>query len=271
MIPPSSRTQFSMLDSAHELPKIARFRINPSSRHDFGLYECIPRSLAGTAKCDINVELGATPDPPQDCTVQFNNMNNKTYAQFTCRPGFNQGGSTSFLTIYEVNLSDDSLKLSGRVNIDGSYTNQEVPFITPTDASEYYEFLIMQENNYGNSTAVKLSLGVSNTAKKTHWMEDKKMVMIGGAAGLVVFLFFVCCCCCLTDMFSVGKADNACCKCCLAADTHDDDGSTYKKAPLDGDAHSTLISQPFQGFSSQTKTGMWEVLAFSELIFFFKC
>ena len=103
MIPPSSRTKYQLIDNnADTLPKTGRFTISPQSGHDFGLYECIPRSLAGTTKCDINVELGATPDPPDLCTVHFNTMNNKTYAQFTCKPGFNQGGHSAFLTIYEV-------------------------------------------------------------------------------------------------------------------------------------------------------------------------
>ena len=103
MIPPSSRTKYQLIDNnADTLPKTGRFTISPQSGHDFGLYECIPRSLAGTTKCDINVELGATPDPPDHCAVQFNTMNNKTYAQFTCKPGFNQGGHSAFLTIYEV-------------------------------------------------------------------------------------------------------------------------------------------------------------------------
>lgn len=258
MIPPSSRTKYELIDSSLQtLPKMGRFRIDPSSRHDFGLYECIPRSLAGTTKCDINVELGTTPDPPEECTVQFNSMNNKTYAQFTCKPGFNQGGLTAFLTIYEVNIEDNSLKLSGRVNIDGSGSNQEVPFITPTNEHQYYEFLIMQENNYGNSTAIKLTLGVSNTAKKTSWVENKKMVLVGAGASVLAFLLFICCCCCLTDMFQSTKSDNPCCKCCAPSDSHDDDESTYKKAPNDGDVNGALINQPFQGFNSTTKLGMY--------------
>lgn len=254
MIPPSSRTRYQLIDNNLEtLPKMGRFRINPLSRHDFGLYECIPRSLAGTTKCDINIELGATPDPPKDCSVHFNSMNNKTYAQFTCKPGFNQGGLTSFLTIYEIDLVDKTLKLSGRVNIDDGNLNQEIPFITPTNEFEYYEFLVMQENNYGNSTSVKLTLGVNNQAKASHWMEDKKMVIVGAGAGLLVFVVFICCCCCLTDMFTQSKSDNPCCKCCSPSDQNEDDGSTYKKAPLDGDASGTLINQPFQGFNTNPK------------------
>lgn len=253
MIPPSSRTKYELIDNNLEtIPKMGRFIVNPKSRHDFGLYECIPRSLAGTTKCDINVELGATPDPPEHCSVQFNTMNNKTYAQFTCKPGFNQGGHSAFLTIYEVNLETNELKISGRVNIDDGNMNQEIPFITPTNRDEYYEFLIMQENNYGNSTAVKLSLGVNNKVKTAHWMERKKTVFIGAGAGLLAFVLFICCCCCLTDMFSQHKSDSACCRCC-SPDMDAEDGSTYKKAPMDGDpAGGTLINQPFQGFSSSS-------------------
>jgi len=144
MIPPDSRTKVELIDADLDtLKKVGKYKISPRSRADFGLYECIPRSLAGTAKCDIMVELGATPNPPEQCLVQFANVNNKTFAQFSCKPGFNQGGLTSFLTIYELN--DKQLKLSGRVNIDESKFDKEVPYITPADVDKYYEFLIMQE------------------------------------------------------------------------------------------------------------------------------
>lgn len=72
VIPPSTRTKFELIDSSLDtLKRVGRFRIQPASLADFGLYECIPRSLAGTAKCDIYVELGATPNPPEQCTVEF--------------------------------------------------------------------------------------------------------------------------------------------------------------------------------------------------------
>lgn len=72
IIPPSTRTKYELVDSSLDtLTRVGRFRIQPNSQADFGLYECIPRSLAGTAKCDIFVELGATPNPPEQCMVQF--------------------------------------------------------------------------------------------------------------------------------------------------------------------------------------------------------
>ena len=256
MIPPSSRTKYELIDNGLEsLKKIGRYKINPQSRHDFGLYECIPRSLAGTTKCDIHIELGATPNPPEFCNVQFAVVNNKTFAQFSCKPGFNQGGKISFLTIYEVDLPSKELKLSGRVNIDEGKINQEVPFITPAKKDHYYEFLIMQENNYGNSTSIVLTLGVNNKAEAVTFWNDKKTVYLGAIAGLIAFIVLLCCCCCLTDICSSTKNDNPCCKCCQPSDSLDEDGSTYKKAPMDGDASGNLINQPFQGFSSTTKIG----------------
>lgn len=208
---------------------MGRYSINPQSRHDFGLYECIPRSLAGTTKCDIHIELGATPNPPESCNVQFAVVNNKTFAQFSCKPGFNQGGETSFLTIYEVDLPSKELKLSGRVNIDEGKTNQEVPFITPANKGHYYEFLIMQENNYGNSTSIVLTLGVNNKAEAVTFWSNKKTVYLGAAAGFFAFIVLICCFCCLTDVCSSTKNDNPCCKCCQPSDSLDEDGSTYKK------------------------------------------
>jgi hypothetical protein len=72
IIPPSTRTKFELIDSNMDtLSRVGRFRIQPVSLADFGLYECIPRSLAGTTKCDIYVDLGATPNPPEQCLVQF--------------------------------------------------------------------------------------------------------------------------------------------------------------------------------------------------------
>lgn len=234
IIAPSTKTKVDYLESDLEtLHRVGRFRMNPSSLADFGLYECIPRSLAGTAKCDIIVELGATPNPPEQCTVQLALVNNKTYAQFSCKPGFNQGGLTSFLTIYEVNPIDKQLKLSGRVNIDESKTDKEVPYITPADEDKYYEFLIMQENNYGNSTAITLTLGTSAEAKEIQFWSSNNLLLVGCGTGVLLFVFFVCICCCITDGFSSSKSDNPCCRCCAPSDSMDGDMSTYKKAPLD--------------------------------------
>ena len=254
MIPPSTRTSFELVDnSMGTLSKMGRYRITPNSRADFGLYECIPRSLAGTTKCDINVELGATPNPPEQCIVQFAFVNNKTFAQFSCKPGFNQGGLSSFLTIYEVNLNDRELKLSGRVNIDEGKLNQEVPFITPADEEKYYEFLIMQENNYGNSTSILLNLGTNKDPKTVKFWENKSTIMIGSSVTFIAFILLICCCCCLSDLFS-SKSDNPFCKCCSSSEQSDDDGSTYKKAPLDAVdtiTNGSTMNKPFQGFNSK--------------------
>lgn len=262
IIAPSTKTKVEMIESDLEtLRKMGRFRINPVSRADFGLYECIPRSLAGTAKCDINVELGSTPNPPEQCNVQFAVVNNKTYAQFSCKPGFNQGGLTSFLTIYEINPMDKELKLSGRVNIDESKTDKEVPYITPADQDKYYEFLIMQENNYGNSTSIVLTLGVSEETKEVEFWSSKNMLMIGTGSAILIFIFLVCACCCFSDSFSSTKSDNPCCKCCSDSEQQDGDMSTYKKAPLDSDiAGSVMINQPFQGFNQEINSKNFGVI-----------
>jgi hypothetical protein len=254
MIPPTTRTRIDQIETDLDtLRQMGRFRINPVSQGDFGLYECIPRSSAGTAKCDITVELGSTPNPPEQCMVQFAVVNNKTYAQFSCKPGFNQGGVTSFLTIYEINPIDKQLKLSGRVNIDEGKSDKEVPYITPADEDKYYEFLIMQENNYGNSTSIMLTLGVSEETKEVEFWHSKNVFMIGIGAGILIFILFLCLCCCFADSLTCFKtSDNACLKCLAGSDRlNEHDTSTYKKAPLDGSDGSTLINQPFQGFNQE--------------------
>lgn len=213
MIPPSTRTKVELIDNdLASLKKIGRYKIYPSSVADFGLYECIPRSLAGTTKCDIHVELGSTPNPPEQCMVQFAQVNNKTFAQFSCRPGFNQGGSISFLSIYE--LVNKELKLSGRVNIDENKFDKEVPYITPVDPSSYYEYVIMQENNYGNSTSILLTLGEPSDLKAHPMMETKNVYVVGGSIVGILFFLFVCGSCCCSDLCVSVKSDNFCCKCC---------------------------------------------------------
>lgn len=253
IISPSTRTKFELIDSTLDtLRKVGRFRIMPSSIADFGLYECIPRSLAGTTKCDINVELGATPNAPEQCLVQFAKVNNKTFAQFSCKPGYNQGGSSSFLTIYEI--VDKQLKLSGRVNIDESKLDKEVPYITPADEDKYYEFLIMQENNFGNSTSVLLTLGTLPINKSSPLFDFKNSYPYIAAGAGFILLVCICSCCCCSDVCS-SKSEGFC-KCCSAGkrififvhqkydhifnpfyllDHMDDEGLTYKKAPLDAD------------------------------------
>ena len=223
IIPPSSRTKFELIDSSLEtLSHVGRFRITPTSAADFGLYECIPRSVAGTAKCDINVELGATPNLPEQCSVQFARVNNKTFAQFGCRPGHNQGGASSFLTIYE--LVDKQLKLSGRVNIDESKMDKEVPYITPADEDKYYEFLIVQENNYGNSSSVLLTLGSLPQAKSSPLFELRNVYYIAGAGAALLLLICVCSCCCCSDSFSSSSSKNEssgfCGRCCGSSGTY---------------------------------------------------
>lgn len=227
IIPPSPRTKFEQIDTDLDtLRRIGRYRINPTSQADFGVYQCIPRSLSGTAQCDIHVELGATPNPPEHCQVQFNKVNNKTFAQFSCRPGFNQGGSNSFLTIYEQSLPDKQLKLSGRVNIDESKGDKDVPYITPADEDKYYEFVIMQENNYGNSTSVLLTLGTPEEMKVANFWDSKSTFIIAGAVALVIFVICACTCCCCSDLLN---KPSSCCpsKCLGQAD--EEDGPTYKK------------------------------------------
>lgn len=247
MIPPSTRTKFELIDNNIEtLKRIGRYRINPLSQADFGLYECIPRSLAGMAKCDIIVELGSTPNAPEMCNVQFAKVNNKTFAQFSCKPGHNQGGSTSFLSIYEI--FDQKLKLSGRVNIDESKMDKEVPYISPADEDKYYEFLIMQENNYGNSTSILLTLGTPKDAKKMTTLNFNNFYLIGGAIVSSLLIFCICGCCCCSDVCGSSRTDNIFCKCCSTND-HEDDVATYKKAHIDSDI---LAPRNYQPYSSDS-------------------
>jgi hypothetical protein len=213
--------------------------------------------------------MGDTPNPPEDCGVQFAVVNNKTYAQFSCRPGHNQGGSTSFLTIYERSTSGgaNTLKLSGRVNIaDDSMMNKEVPYITPAEKDSYYEFLIFQENNFGNSTAILLTLGESQKEASGWRVPPRTMYMIAIVAACVIFVVFVCSCCCCSDVCSSSSGSSSaaaakndtsssCCKWCSSASDHsmEDDGISYKKAPLvdmDGHLHQINGNQSFPAYSS---------------------
>ena len=284
MIAPSTRARFEQLlggsssnvgESTSDLAtlrRMGRFKLAPTSAADFGLYECIPRSLAGTAKCDIHVELGATPNPPEQCSVQLALVNNKTFAQFACRPGFNQGGSVSFLSIYE--LVDKQLKLSGRVNIDENRldTDKEVPYITPAEPDSYYEYVVMQENNFGNSTSVLLTLGepadrrpgVSGYAEAA----ARKLFTIGAGVVAAVIALAICATCCCSDLI---RNDSSCCKCCFPGSAggasftaahnpvsykkngYHQDALSYKKAPYDSDPSSNHM----HSHHSQVYTSMF--------------
>jgi hypothetical protein len=220
VIPPSPSTKFDLIDQNFELlKKVGRFRVTPKSQADFGLYECIPRSSAGVTRCEINLELGDTPNPPEECSVQFAAINNKTFAQFSCKPGHNQGGSSSFLSIYERTNTGNTV-LSGRVNIaDDSMMSREVSFITPADQEKYYEFLLYQENNYGNSTPVFLTLGVSQKAKASFsLLPTRTIYAIAAGAAIFIFVVFICACCCCSDLFgSSSKGESGCCKWCCGS------------------------------------------------------
>lgn len=93
--------------------------------------------------------------------------------------------------------------------------DKEVPYITPADEDKYYEFLIMQENNYGNSTSVLLSLGSLPESKSSPLFELKNIYMIAAIAAGVLFVICVCSCCCCSDLMST-KPDGLCAKCCAA-------------------------------------------------------
>jgi hypothetical protein len=213
MIPPSTRSRIELVDKDLTiLRSIGRYKLYPTSYADFGLYECIPRSLAGTTKCDIHVELGSSPNPPEDCSVQFSVVNNKSFAQFSCKPGFNQGGSVSFLSIYEI--IDKNMKLSGRVNIDENKIDKEVPYITPVDENGFYEYVLIQENNYGNSTSIYLSLGESSDKKSNSKGDAKHKYLIAVLIVAVLLFIFLCSSCCCSDLIISLRNDNICCKCC---------------------------------------------------------
>ena len=220
VIAPAPSTKLELIDqSVDVLRRVGRFRLTPRSQADFGIYDCIPRSSAGTTRCEINLELGDTPNPPDQCSVQLVVVSNKTYAQFSCRPGHNQGGTVSFLSVYEK-TGAGGLVLSGRVNIaDESMMYKEVPYITPADPDKYYEFVLYQENNYGNSTPVFLSLGEPKNEKAGFHLPAKTIYIIGAVAAVVIFVLFVCGCCCCSDLCgssSSSKSDGGCCKFCCS-------------------------------------------------------
>lgn len=141
-----------------------KFKVTPKDKRDLGKYECLPRNSAGVNICELNLILGGYPEPPHGCTIGYNRNSNKTTAQINCQVGFNQGGARSEFVVYE-RLNDGTLKHSGSVNIyDTKQT--EVGYLTKEiDEYDYYEFVVMQSNNYGNSSQVVLTIGVRAPGK----------------------------------------------------------------------------------------------------------
>jgi hypothetical protein len=127
-------------------------------------------------------------------------VNNKTFAQFSCKPGFNQGGLTNFISIYEID--GKNLKLTGRISIDENKLEKEVPFITPADENKFYEFIVLQENNYGNSTPIMLTLGnlTSNRISLSGQIDTQTLLKLSGIVLGVFFFFCLCSCCCCDDL-----------------------------------------------------------------------
>ena len=131
----------------------------------------------------------------------------------------------------------------------------------------------MQENNYGNSTSIMLTLGVSEETKEVEFWHSKNVFMIGIGAGILIFILFLCLCCCFADSLTCFKtSDNACLKCLSGSDRlNEHDTSTYKKAPLDGSDGSTLINQPFQGFNQEinSKNFLWNSISGIKMLVFY--
>ena len=111
VIPPSPSTKFDLIDQNIELLKrVGRFRVVPKSQADFGLYECIPRSSAGVTRCEINLELGDTPNPPDECSVQFESITNKTFAKvnliFIFKKRHSKTKSLKFCSSFSSSVAD---------------------------------------------------------------------------------------------------------------------------------------------------------------------
>ena len=129
--------------------------------------------------------------------------------------------------------------------------------ITPADADKYYEFLVMQENNYGNSTSVLLTLGTSQETKSAvNAFEFRTIYTIVGVGGGFLLFVVMCACCCGHDVFmaangtgephahakggSSSGGGGGCCSCCCGPsgvgggdDSSASDNISYKKAPND--------------------------------------
>jgi hypothetical protein len=135
-----------------------KFTVVPRRHQDFGVYECYMRNEAGGKTCEVELRLGGRPNPPTNCAISYNKNSNKTAAQINCKIGYNQGGSISEFIVYE-RLNDGLLRHSGSVSIHDS-TQTDFGYLTKEiDEHAYYEFVVMQRNNYGNSTEVLVSIG----------------------------------------------------------------------------------------------------------------
>lgn len=203
-----------------------KFRVKPEDMRDFGKYDCYPRNTAGTGRCEITLQLGGYPEPPYDCKIVYNlNTNNKTTAQINCQIGFNQGGTKSEFVVYE-RLSDGTLKHSGSVNVYET-RQKEVGYLTKElDENKYYEFAVMQTNNYGNSSLIILSIGQKEIVKAG--LTDKQLKFMSIVAAVTVGCLLICvcfCCCCCSN----GNTSDSClmCSCCSDSDREKQKG-TYR-------------------------------------------
>jgi hypothetical protein len=205
-----------------------KFRVKPEDMKDFGKYECFPRNTAGTGRCGITLQLGGYPEAPYNCKIDYNrNTNNKTTAQINCQIGFNQGGTRSEFVVYE-RLVDGTLKHSGSVNVYET-RQKEVGYLTKElDENKYYEFAVMQTNNYGNSSLVILTIGKKEIEKSGITQEQLKLILIIGSSLAVCLFLCLCCCCCCSNCYSNGSNDA--CKlfsCCNDSDKEKQKG-TYR-------------------------------------------
>ena len=140
-----------------------RFKVKPRSRNDLGHYECFPRNSAGSTTCSFTLILGGVPNKPSECSIKYDRNSNRTRGQIDCKTGFNQNGTKLEINVYE-RLADGTLKHAGSVNVydadKDEKTRTTVGYLTKElDEMEYYEFVIIQTNNYGNSEEVVLTIG----------------------------------------------------------------------------------------------------------------
>jgi hypothetical protein len=142
-----------------------RFKVMPKEKKDLGKYECYPRNSAGSVSCVYNLILGGYPNPPTDCSIKYDRSANKTRGQIGCKTGFNQNGTKLEVNVYE-RINDGTLKYAGSVNVYEEKAVSSLGYLTKElDEMAYYEFVVIQTNNYGNSEQVELSIGSKEEGK----------------------------------------------------------------------------------------------------------
>ncbi len=172
---------------------ISRVKWTPKKLSDFGEIKCAANNGLDSGECRINLLLGGTPNPPNNC---YHKENNKTII-IECVPGFDQGDPEVYYYLLK--------KKSNNVLVEYARKRDSCSFLISNLILEEHmnEFFIYSSNKYGNNREEAATIIIENkeflikNSKKLQDLAEEKnrriyLTILAVFAGVVIISVFCC-------------------------------------------------------------------------------